>query len=184
MVPLSVGLSKHFGFKKESFLLTREIEGVERLEHYLPRHFSPPLNSYHLKEKRALIKALAVLVRRMHLLGLNHRDLYLCHILVKKDSYNNWGIYFADLHRVDQRKKVGLRWRIKDLAALNYSSDKNLITRADRLRFITHYQGGRKFDAKTKTFIKKIIKKTDTIRSHDLKIKKKTPTKLNLDKRR
>ena len=51
MVPLSVGLSKHFGFKKESFLLTREIEGVERLEHYLPRHFSPPLNSYHLKGK-------------------------------------------------------------------------------------------------------------------------------------
>jgi len=183
MVPLSVGLRKHLGLKKESFLLTREIEGVERLEHYLPRHLSPPLNSYHLKEKRSLIKELALHVRRMHLLGLNHRDLYLCHILVKKDSYNNWKIYFADLHRVDQRKKVGLRWKIKDLAALNYSADKNLITSTDRLRFITHYQGERKLDAQTKTFIKKIVAKTDKIRFHDLKMKKKASAKMNLDKR-
>lgn len=174
MIPLSAGLSKHSGFKKESFLLTREIEGVERLEHYLPRHFSPPLTSHHLKEKRTLIKELALLVRRMHLLGLNHRDLYLCHILVKKDAYHNWEIYFADLHRVDQRNKVGLRWRVKDLAALNYSSAKNLITRTDRLRFITHYQGERRLDVKAKSFIKKIIIKTDKIRSHDLKLKNKT----------
>ena len=181
MVPLSAGLRKRFGIKKESFLLTREIEGVERLEHYLPRHLSHPLNSYHLKEKRALIKELALLVRRMHLLGLNHRDLYLCHILVKKDSYNNWKIYFADLHRVEQRKKVSLRWKVKDLAALNYSADKNLITRTDRLRFITHYKGERKLDAQTKTFIRKIAKKTDKIRSHDLKMKKKVSIEPNLE---
>jgi len=171
MVPFSVGLRKHFGFKKESFLLTKEIEGVERLEHYLPGHFSPPLDSHRLKEKRTLIRELAVLIKRMHLLGLNHRDLYLCHILVKKDSHHHWKIYFADLHRVDQRKKVGLRWRVKDLSALNYSADKKLITLTDRLRFITHYQGERKLDYNTKRFIKKIIKKTEKIRSHDLKIK-------------
>ncbi|MBW1823989.1 MAG: hypothetical protein JRI87_05405 [Deltaproteobacteria bacterium] len=81
-----------------------------------------------------------------------------------------------------QRKKVGLRWRVKDLAALNYSSDKNLITRADRLRFITHYLGGGKLDDKTKLFLGKIVKKTDKIRSHDLKIRKRASIKANLDK--
>ena len=182
MVPLSAGIRKPSGFKKASFLLTREIEGVERLEHYLPRYFSPPLNSHHLKEKRRLIKELALLVKRMHLSGFNHRDLYLCHILVKKDADHNWKIFFADLHRVDQRNKVGLRWRVKDLAALNYSSDKNLITRADRLRFITHYLGGEKLDANARLFIKKIVKKTDKIRSHDLKIRKSASIKANLDK--
>ena len=182
MVPLSAGIRKPSGFKKESFLLTREIEGVERLEHYLPRHFSPPLNSHHIKEKRGLIKELALLVKRMHLSGFNHRDLYLCHILLKKDAENNWKIFFADLHRVDQRKKVALRWRVKDLAALNYSSDKNLITRADRLRFITHYLGEKKLDANARLFIKKIVKKTDKIRSHDLKIRKRDSIKANLDK--
>lgn len=183
MVPLSVGVKKHFGFKKESFLLTREIEGVERLEHYLPRHFLPPLHSYHLKKKRTLIKELALLVKHMHLSGFNHRDLYLCHILVKKDALHNWKIYFADLHRVDQRKKVGLRWKVKDLAALNYSSDTSLITRTDRLRFITHYHGEKKLDAKAKNFIKKIVMKTDKIRSHDLKIKQRSSIKANLSER-
>jgi len=172
MVPLSVGLRKKFVIKRESFLLTREIERVERLNHYLSHHLSPPLNSHQLKDKRALIKELALLVRRMHSLGLNHRDLYLCHILVKKDSYNNWKIYFADLHRVDQRKKVGLRWKVKDLAALNFSSSENLITRADRLRFLIYYQGGGKLDIKSKSFIRKIVKKTDKIRSYELKKKK------------
>jgi UDP-glucose:(heptosyl)LPS alpha-1,3-glucosyltransferase len=173
MVPISAGSKKHFGLKKESFLLTREIEGVERLDHYLPRHFSPPLNIHHIKEKRTLIKELALLVRRMHLSGLNHRDLYLCHILAKKDVSNSWKIYFADLHRVDQREKVSLRWKVKDLAALNYSADKNIITRADRLRFIKYYQGENRLAAKTRVLIKKIVKKTYKIRSHDLKLKKR-----------
>ena len=183
MIPLSAGLKKHYGFKKESFLLTREIEGVKRLDHYLTRHFSPPLKSHHFKEKKALIKELALLVRRMHLSGFNHRDLYLCHILVKKDVSNNWDIYFADLHRVDQRNKVGIRWKVKDLAALNYSADKNTITRTDRLRFIAHYLGEGKLDAKNRAFIKRIAKKTNRIRSHDLKLKKKVPIEANLGER-
>ena len=183
MVPLSAGLKKHYGFKKESFLLTREIEEVERLDHYLTRHFSSHSNDHHFKEKKTLIKALSRLVRRMHRSGLNHRDLYLCHILVKKDAYNNWKIYFADLHRVDQRKKVPLRWKVKDLAALNYSADKNTITRTDRLRFIAHYQGEERLNANTKSLIKKIIKKTDRIRSHNQKPKKKTPKASNLVER-
>jgi len=183
MLPLSAGLKKHYGFKKESFLLTREIKGVERLDHYLTHHFSSHSNDHHVKEKKTLIKALALLVRRMHRSGLNHRDLYLCHILVKKDVYNNWTIYFVDLHRVDQRKKVPLRWRVKDLAALNYSADKNTITRTDRLRFITHYQEEERLNANTKSLIKKIIKKTARIRSHNQKLKKKTPIASNLVER-
>ena len=173
MIPLSAGLRKRHAFEKESFLLTREIEGAERLEHYFPRHLSPPLTGHTLKEKRALIKELALLVRRMHMLGLNHRDLYLCHILVKKDSHHNWNIYFADLHRADRRKKVGVRWKVKDLAALNYSADRNFITRTDRLRFLTHYRGESTPDAQREVLIKKILKKTEKIRSHDLTLQHK-----------
>lgn len=171
MLPLCAGLKKHIGFKKESFLLTREIEGVKRLDHTLAHHFSSHTNDHRFKEKKTLIKTLALLVRRMHGSGLNHRDLYLCHILVKKDARNNWTIYFADLHRVDQRKKMPLRWKVKDLAALHYSADPDIVTRTDRLRFITHYQGNERLNVHTKQFIKKIIKKTERIRSHDQKQK-------------
>lgn len=179
MIPLSAGLKKQAGFKKESFLLTREIEGVKRLDHYLAHHFSSHPKDHRFKEKKTLTETLARLVRRMHGSGLNHRDLYLCHILVKKDTRNNWSIYFADLHRVDQRNKVPLRWKVKDLAALHYSADTTIVTRADRLRFIAHYQGEERLTAHTKRFIKKIIKKTDRIRSHDQKQKTKTPMASN-----
>jgi UDP-glucose:(heptosyl)LPS alpha-1,3-glucosyltransferase len=173
MIPLAVGVRKRSIVKKESFLLTREIEGTERLDHYLLRHFSPPLTDDLRREKRKLLKALALLVQQMHHSGCNHRDLYLCHVLIKKDASLTWHIYLADLHRVDQRRRVRLRWKVKDLAALNYSADTHSVTRTDRLRFIKYYYGEQKLTAHLKTVTKKVIRKTDKIRSHDLKIQKK-----------
>lgn len=173
MTHLAVGLPQFAGLQKNSFLLTREIEGIERLDHYLPRNFSPPLHTGQIKEKRSLLKELAQLVKRLHHLGFNHRDLYLCHILVKKVTPHTWEIYFADLHRVDYRKKVRLRWKVKDLAALNYSADRNSITRTDRLRFIKYYLGEQKLTGNIKSLIKKVLKKTDKICSHDLKAQEK-----------
>jgi hypothetical protein len=173
LIPLAVGVQKHSVFKKESFLLTREVEGIERLDHYLLRHFSSPLTDEHRREKRRLLKELALLVQHMHHSGCNHRDLYLCHVLVKKDESRNWQIYLADLHRVDQRRQVRLRWKVKDLASLNYSADTCTITRTDRLRFIKYYHGEQKLTAHLKAVTKKVIRKTDKIRSHDLKMQKK-----------
>ena len=173
MIPLAVGVQKRSGLKKESFLLTREIEGTERLDHYLLRHFLPPLTDDQRREKRRLFKALALLVQQMHHSGCNHRDLYLCHVLVKKDTSLNWHIYLADLHRVDQRRHVRLRWKVKDLAALNYSADICSVTRTDRLRFLKHYYGEQKLTAHLKAVTKKVISKTDKIRSHDLRMQRK-----------
>jgi UDP-glucose:(heptosyl)LPS alpha-1,3-glucosyltransferase len=173
MIPLAVGVRKRSVLTKESFLLTREIEGTERRDHYRLRHFAPPLTDGQRREKRRLLKALALLVQQMHHSGCNHRDLYLCHVLVKKDASLNWQIYLADLHRVDQRRKVRLRWKVKDLAALNYSADTGSITRTDRLRFLQHYYGEQKLTAHLKAVTKKVMRKTDKIRSHDLTIQKK-----------
>ena len=173
MMPLAVGVQNPSLLKKESFLLTREIEGTERLDHYLHRNFSPPLTGDQRREKRRLLKALALLVQQMHHSGCNHRDLYLCHVLVKKDASLGWHIYLADLHRVDQRRHVRLRWKVKDLAALNYSADTCRITRTDRLRFIKYYCGEQKLTAHLKAVTKRVIRKTDKIRSHDLKMQEK-----------
>ncbi len=174
MTPLAVGLPQGIGLYQNSFLLTREIEDVQPLDHYLPHHFTPPLHSDHIKEKRSLLRELARLVKSLHRLGFNHRDLYLCHILVKRETPCTWKIFFADLHRVDYRKKVPLRWRVKDLAALNYSADQNSITRTDRLRFIKYYLGEQKLTDQLKSVIKKVLRKTDQIYSHNLKLQEKT----------
>ena len=173
MTHLAVGLPQGTGLYKSSFLLTREIEDVQRLDHYLPHHFTPPLHPDYIKEKRSLLKDLALLVKRLHCLGFNHRDLYLCHILVKREAPCTWKIFFADLHRVDYRKKVPLRWKVKDLAALNYSAAGSSITRTDRLRFIKYYLGEQKLTDQLKSVIKKVLRKTDKICSHNLKLQEK-----------
>jgi UDP-glucose:(heptosyl)LPS alpha-1,3-glucosyltransferase len=173
MTPLAAGTRRTGPATCESFLLTRELEGTERLDHYLAREMVPPLSRNQVMEKRQLIRKLAVLVSRMHRSGFNHRDLYLCHLLVKKTAEEDWTIHVADLHRADRRQRVGTRWKVKDLAALNYSADSQCITRTDRLRFMRHYRDGENPDISLRRLIRKVLRKTEKIRLHDRRLQGK-----------
>jgi Ser/Thr protein kinase RdoA (MazF antagonist) len=88
-------------------------------------------------EKRRLARALAALARRLHDARLCHRDLYLNHVLLTPDGR----LHLIDLQRVRRFRLE--RWRVKDLAALRASSALPGVTRADRLRFLVAYAGGR-----------------------------------------
>ena len=170
MTPMAVGESKKWGISKESFLLTKGIEDVEKLENIIPQYFSPPLNREQLREKRLLIMKLAALTKRMHQSGFNHRDFYLTHILVKRDSSKGeWFFYIADLHRVDIRKKVSLRWKIKDIAALNYSAPKDYITNTDRIIFLKNYLGDNPSKREYRYIIRKILRRNKKTYYHNLK---------------
>jgi len=173
MIPLAAGMRKTGPAQCESFLITRELEGIERLDHYLAREMIRPLTSSQVADKRQLIKELAVLVRRMHASGINHRDLYLCHLLVQRAADAARAIYVADLHRADRRSRVRTRWKVKDLAALNYSADLQCFTRTDRLRFLRHYGDGGGTSPSLKPFIRKVLRKTEKIRIHDGKLRQK-----------
>ncbi len=96
------------------------------------------------------------LIQKMHACGFNHRDLYLCHIL--RDGRGD--LYIVDLHRVQHRAAVPERWRVKDIAALNYSAPAGIISRTDRLRFLKTYLGTDRLTARDKRFALKILKKT------------------------
>jgi heptose I phosphotransferase len=170
MIPLAAGARRTGPATCASFLITRELEGTERLDHYLAREMAPPLSRHQAAGKRQLIKQLALLVRRMHRCGFNHRDLYLCHLLVKKTAESDWRLYIVDLHRVDRRQRVGARWLIKDLAALNYSADPQFITRTDRLRFVRHYRDGEAPDIPLRLLVRKVLRKTEKIRRHDRRL--------------
>lgn len=92
--------------------------------------------------KQALINAVADITAKMHNAGINHRDLYICHfLLTQQTSSKNEGIplYLIDLHRAQIRDTVPMRWRIKDLAGLYFSSLHIGLTKHDRLRFMKRY---------------------------------------------
>lgn len=120
---------------QKSFIVTRELPSVVQTDHFLQQH------SLSAKQRFVLTKRIAQLARAFHLAGINHRDFYLCHFMLKDAMEGNadWDVYIIDLHRAQIRSKVPKRWLVKDLAALYFSSMSLPISKKDRLRFLKIY---------------------------------------------
>jgi len=131
--------------EKESFVITESLEPAPSLEDIsLTWAKFPPKP----RLKRAFIKRVALMSAQLHRNGINHRDLYLCHFLLKQAEFdaladvNELQLYLIDLHRVQIREQVPRRWLVKDLAALYFSSMDIGLTQRDFLRFIRDYSEG------------------------------------------
>ena len=61
------------------------------------------------------------MTRRMHDAGLYHQDYYLGHLLLPNDR-DDRRIFVIDLGRAGQSRNLSLRWIVKDLSQLAYSS--------------------------------------------------------------
>jgi heptose I phosphotransferase len=120
---------------QRSFVLTRELPPHRSLEE-ITRHWqkTPPSFSF----KYALLKEVARIARVLHDHGINHRDFYICHFLLVENTQNT--LYLIDLHRAEIRKEVPVRWRIKDVAGLYFSSRESGLTKRDLLRFMREYR--------------------------------------------
>jgi len=115
---------------RRSALLMDSLPPGEAIEDRLQR--PPPLGT---TERRALLRAVALTVRRLHGAGIAHRDLYICHVF----RLANGEIALLDLHRALLRRRLSRRWRAKDLAALAWSSLPYGLSNRDRLHFLAHY---------------------------------------------
>ncbi len=127
---------------RQSFIITEELQPTESLEDFCrtwPQQ-PPPVAL-----KRALIGKLATISRTLHENGVNHRDYYLCHFLLDlsrgRDQLDpeDLTLSLIDRHRVQFHKKLPQRWRLKDLAALYFSSMEIGLTQRDFFRFIRIY---------------------------------------------
>ena len=121
---------------QKSFLITEEITNTQSLED-ICKHWpsNPPSESL----KLSLIKKVANIAKTLHDNGMNHRDFYICHFLL--DNSDASKLYLIDLHRLQQRPTLPLRWRVKDIGGLYFSAMDIGLTRRDFLRFIRHYTG-------------------------------------------
>jgi heptose I phosphotransferase len=154
VVPIAAG-HRH----GSSFLVTEALDGCTRLDDYLRQ------TKLAAADKAELTGRVAGLIQKMHAAGFNHRDLYLCHILT--DSRGN--LYIVDLHRVQRRGAVPERWRVKDVAALNYSAPAGIISRTDRLRFLKAYLGTERLSGRDRRFALKVFKKAEKMVEHNKK---------------
>lgn len=125
--------------KKTSFIITEDLAPTISLEDYCKNWINnPPPYSI----KRMLITRVAEMVRKMHSIGINHRDCYICHFLLHLPFNGNRDelkISIIDLHRAQFRSAVPIRWRNKDLIGLYYSCMSIGLNDKDYLRFLKIY---------------------------------------------
>lgn len=155
MTAIAYGQEMSAGIEKRSFLVTDEVPGtsIEKLNVDNSARL-PPV------EKFEVIRQLALIVSRMHISELFHRDLYLSHVFLSRNAVGELVLHLIDLGRMISNPIRGWRWLIKDLAALDYSSPANVVTRADRVRFMYHYltasRDRRRLDARGRQRLRKI----------------------------
>jgi hypothetical protein len=87
------------------------------------------------------IEALARFVARFHRTGFVHRDLYLSHVFLAagRGGHSLEDYVLIDLQRVFRPRLRRSRWRVKDLAALAWSTPPAVVGRLGRLRFLVRY---------------------------------------------
>lgn len=130
---------------RRSFVLTAELENTESLEDFCGRWLTEPYQQM-VCHKRKIILRVAAMTRSLHENGINHRDLYLCHFLLdlpsitRDNGEHELRLSLIDLHRVQMRRSTPLRWIIKDLAALYFSSMDIGLTVRDVYRFLRAYR--------------------------------------------
>ena len=143
--------------KQRSFIITDALDDSVDLEHWLPDLEQWPNQSERLCLKRAIIRRLGDIARRLHGNGMNHRDFYLCHFRIdvskaaELPDAEDFQLYLMDLHRVEQYEQLPERWAVKDIAGLLFStlfdSKGILLNQSDIIRFIEAYTGQRWRDA-------------------------------------
>ncbi|MBN2181345.1 MAG: lipopolysaccharide heptosyltransferase II [Sedimentisphaerales bacterium] len=160
-------------FEKRSFVITEKIPDAEALERKLPDFFNGPVTVKNLKLRRSFISQLADFIKKFHETNYRHRDLYLSHIF-----YNdNGSFYLIDLARVFKPFVFKLRYQIKDIAQMYYSSPGKVFSRTDRMRFYLHYASRQKLTTEDKIFIKKVLNKAKQMAIHDARHSRTAPFK-------
>ncbi|MTI63685.1 lipopolysaccharide core heptose(I) kinase RfaP [Methylophaga sp.] len=130
--------------RRESFVITDELTETMSLEHVgLQWQQRKPT----FRTKQTLIRRLAAMSRKMHQAGINHRDYYLCHILLTEafaetnQITEDTELFLIDLHRTQIRRRVPERWLVKDLGSLYFSAHEVQLSQRDKYRFIKNYSG-------------------------------------------
>ena len=127
--------------KRQSFLITDELEAMVSLEQYCIRR---TLDCWTRRQRRVVIHKIARIAATLHENGMNHRDFYLAHFLFRAEELDDANperlrLYLIDLHRVQMRRRTPRRWLVKDLGGLMFSAMDVGLTRGDCLRFLRAY---------------------------------------------
>ena len=119
----------------QSFIITEDLGDIISLEDLSEDWKNNPPE---LSLKRKLIIAVALLAKKLHDNHLCHRDFYICHLCLDNKLLRQGVIklYLIDLHRMKTANKTE---KLKDIAALYFSTMDLDLGKTDYLRFAYYY---------------------------------------------
>lgn len=150
-----------------SFIISKKIEDAISLEEYVLSRYKDEGHCV----KNLLIKDLASLAKRFHSMGFCHQDFYTGHIFLKNTT-DGRKLFLIDVQRLLVKRHLRDRWRIKDIAQLNYSC-RDVVSNKDRIRFLRYYFDIERIDRRARWFVRKVQKKTKKISRHTERLIKK-----------
>ena len=123
---------------RRSFVMTEDLGDIASLEDICADWQANPPNAVF---KQKIIIAMAQLAAKLHGAGLCHRDFYLCHFVLKKDTLinENLKLYLIDLHRMLQGEQANSSAVMKDIASLVFSAKDSGFSAEDWALFKQHY---------------------------------------------
>jgi len=171
VVPVAAG-ERRTGFARyESFLLTENFEPYVSLEEIIRNRPERLQGTEGRERKERLIKAVALLARKMHDQGFNHRDFNATHVLVGPENGNGeFSLALFDLQRTDRKKWLRTKWFIKTMAHLNYTMPEPLFSDQDRMLLFQAYKGSSGLQFMDRLQLYWIRMKIGKIRRHTEKI--------------
>jgi hypothetical protein len=174
VVPVAAG-ERRIGFARyESFLLTKSFEPYVSMEDIIRNHPERLQGAEGLMRKERLIKAVALLARKMHNQGFNHRDFNATHVLVGPENGNGvFDLALFDLQRMDRKEWLRTKWFIKTMAHLNYTMPEPLFSDQDRLLLFQTYKGSSSLQLRDRLQLHWVRMKIRKIKRHTEKIIKR-----------
>lgn len=119
---------------KGSYLITKELEGGEPLDHYLVNH--PPQTA---ASRRAITVELARHISALHAAGVSHPDFHPGNLLVREEQ-GKLRFYLIDVHDIHLGPPLDAKVRRANLVLWNRWF-RMRTNRSDRLRFYRTYAG-------------------------------------------
>jgi UDP-glucose:(heptosyl)LPS alpha-1,3-glucosyltransferase len=178
MTPIAFGRRGLNPATQESFIITQELSDIIQLDDFFRRYEEDNKKLQLLSViKWKIITRVATIARQLHQAGINHRDFYLCHFMLRESSLSTGtnteilpDIYLMDLHRARMRSRVPQRWLIKDLGGLLFSAFDLGFTQRDFWRFARVYfsMDARQIILNHQNLLKKIKIKAEKIYRKDI----------------
>jgi tRNA A-37 threonylcarbamoyl transferase component Bud32 len=134
---------------REGFLFMEALIEDQEMDRYILKEFNG------LEKKRLFIRSFTRWLNHLHQMGLYHKDMKTCNILVSERE-RTWEFHLLDFEDLLMEEKVNPKRLFRNFLQLNTSTPK-VITKMDRLRFFKEYNQLNPIVKDQKTFLQRLV---------------------------